>query len=429
MSSLKKIQLINTEETCYYTTLANGLRLYLLPKPEFKETSGVISVNFGSVDTTLTDDAGNLTRSSYGLAHFLEHKLFELQNGKDANLEFTKLGAESNAFTGFEQTSYLFSTRNHVIANLQLLLELLSGLHVTEESVVREKAIIAQEIDMYADDSDYMLYSGSLQNLYPNTALGTDIAGTRDSLSQMTVEELLLNYRTYYYMANMSLFLVGQFDVKEVYNFVKEYHFPFSTKSQDIVTERQFLDHPPVIGKRVLHMPDVTKPKFSLGIRGLPSLKFSLLEQKIGLQLFFALLFGWTSKQYQEWYESGRIDDSFDIEIEVSHRFRFVLFLLDTDQPIAMSNLLKKALQYKGKSLDMTDSHLELVKREMYGDFIRSLDDIGHLVTQFSSYLTAEQTYFDIPTCLQELTLADVLTIGDDFLNQAEMTEFTIFPK
>ncbi|MGT2926439.1 EF-P 5-aminopentanol modification-associated protein YfmH [Streptococcus cuniculipharyngis] len=429
MTRLEKIQLSAIDEVYYRARLTNGLNLYLLPKAEFTEISGLLSVKFGSIDSEFTSVGDQLTKYPVGLAHFLEHKLFELDNGKDASLAFVKLGAESNAFTGFEQTNYFFSAREQGLDSLRLLFEMLSNLSVTGQSIAREKEIIGQEIDMYADDSDYLLYSGTLHNLYPKTALGADIAGSRSSLAEIDYQELQTSYQSFYQTNNMSLIVVGQFDVEQIYKVVKDCQSLFSNSPSLPLPVKQSVAHPPVIVKRSIQVEDINKPKYSLGLRGLPFSSFSLLEQRLGLQLFFALLMGWTSKTYQKWYESGRVDDSFDIEIEVSSRFRFVMILLDTDQPIAMSNLLKTTLGQFEQSPDMTVRHLELVKREMYGDFMRSLDDIGHLTSQFVTYLTEDETYFDIPVCLEQLDLAKILAIGKEFLNQADMTDFTIFPK
>ena len=186
---LEKINYSAVGETVYQTVLANGLRVFLLPKNDFNETYGIISTNFGSVDTGIVSrETKQVTQYPAGIAHFLEHKLFEGPQGKDLLLEFTKLGAESNAFTSFTRTSYLFSATDNISENLQLLQELVHRADFTKESILREQDIIGQEIEMYQDNPDYRLFFGALANLYPQTSLAEDIAGTKESISEITVE-------------------------------------------------------------------------------------------------------------------------------------------------------------------------------------------------------------------------------------------------
>lgn len=156
---LKKINYSAVGETVYQTVLANGLRVFLLPKNDFNETYGIISTNFGSVDTGIVSrETKQVTQYPAGIAHFLEHKLFEGPQGKDLLLEFTKLGAESNAFTSFTRTSYLFSATDNMSENLQLLQKLVHRVDFTKESILREQDIIGQEIEMYQDNPDYRLF-------------------------------------------------------------------------------------------------------------------------------------------------------------------------------------------------------------------------------------------------------------------------------
>ena len=162
------------KETVYQTRLSNGLTVSLLPKKQFNEVYGVVTVQFGSVDTCFTLSEKGLQSYPAGIAHFLEHKLFERENAEDMMESFTRLGADSNAFTSFTKTSYLFSTIDQLSENLDLLEELVTVAHFTEESVEREREIIQQEREMYQDDPDSRLFFATLANLYPNTPLAAE---------------------------------------------------------------------------------------------------------------------------------------------------------------------------------------------------------------------------------------------------------------
>ena len=170
------------KETLYQTSLENGLTVTLLPKKDFNEVYGVVSVQVGSVDTRFTVDDKDLQQYPQGIAHFLEHKLFEREDSGDVMAAFTELGAESNAFTSFTNTSYLFSTSENVLECLDLLEELVTTFNMTEESVEREKDIIQQEREMYQDDPDSCLFFKTLANLYPESSLASDIVGSENYL-------------------------------------------------------------------------------------------------------------------------------------------------------------------------------------------------------------------------------------------------------
>ena len=206
----------------YRTRLSNGLTVALLPKKEFKEVYGSVTVQFGSVDTLVTEVDGCVKQYPAGIAHFLEHKLFERENASDLMSAFTSLGADSNAFTSFTKTSYLFSATDHFLENLDLLDELVTSAHFTEDSILREQDIIQQEREMYQDDPDSCLFFSTLANLYPGTPLATDIVGSEESISQINLTNLQENFTRFYKPVNMSLFLVGNFDVDQVQDYLKE---------------------------------------------------------------------------------------------------------------------------------------------------------------------------------------------------------------
>ena len=172
------------ERVCF-TKLSNGLTVHLIPKEDYYETYGIITAKFGSVDTRILVN-GVEKQYPAGIAHFLEHKLFEDEKGQDFLKRFVQLGSESNAFTSFTKTSYLFSTTSKVTENIQLLLEMVSKASFTEKTISKEREIIQQEIGMYQDSPDYQLFFGALEQLYPATSLADDIAGTKESIANIT---------------------------------------------------------------------------------------------------------------------------------------------------------------------------------------------------------------------------------------------------
>lgn len=426
---LEKINYSAVGETVYQTVLANGLRVFLLPKNDFNETYGIISTNFGSVDTGIVSrETKQVTQYPAGIAHFLEHKLFEGPQGKDLLLEFTKLGAESNAFTSFTRTSYLFSATDNISENLQLLQELVHRADFTKESILREQDIIGQEIEMYQDNPDYRLFFGALANLYPQTPLAEDIAGTKESISEITVENLKENFKNFYHPSNMTLFVIGNFDLEQIAAEIAEQQakLVFAGSSEPI--EKIPVSLHPVVSTDTYRM-EVASPKLAVGIRGTDFVDESeLYRYKITLKLLFAMMFGWTSKRFQSLYESGKMDNSLTLEVEVEKDFHFVMLTMDTQEPVGLSHQFRSAIKNFDKDPDVTEEHLDTIKSEMFGDFLHGLNSLEYIATQYEPHLAGENL-FDLPKILQDISLNDVIKLGHRFIDQCDMTDFTIFPK
>ena len=412
------------KEMVYRTRLANGLTVALLPKKEFKEVYGSVTVQFGSADALVTEVDGAVKEYPGGIAHFLEHKLFEREDSSDLMSAFTSLGADSNAFTSFTKTSYLFSATDHFLENLELLDELVTSAHFTEDSILREQDIIQQEREMYQDDPDSCLFFSTLANLYPGTPLATDIVGSEESISQINLTNLQENFTRYYKPVNMSLFLVGNFDVERVQDYFESKKLK-DLDVQEVVREKFVLQAvKPTDSMRM----EVSSPKLAIGIRGNREVaEVDCYRHHILLKLLFAMMFGWTSNRFQKLYESGKIDASLSLEIEVTSRFHFVMLTMDTKEPVALSHQFRKAIRNFTKDLDITEDHLDIIKREMFGEFFSSMNSLEFIATQYDAFEHGE-TIFDLPKILQEITLEDVLDAGHHLIDEGDIVDFTIFP-
>ena len=412
------------KEMVYRTRLANGLIVALLPKKEFKEVYGSVTVQFGSVDTLVTEVDGDVKEYPAGIAHFLEHKLFEREDASDLMSAFTSLGADSNAFTSFTKTSYLFSATDHFLENLDLLDELVTSAHFTEDSILREQDIIQQEREMYQDDPDSCLFFSTLANLYPGTPLATDIVGSEESISQINLTNLQENFTRFYKPVNMSLFLVGNFDVDQVQDYFERKELE-DLDVQELAREKFVLQ--PVKQTDSMRM-EVSSPKLAIGVRGKQEVaEADCYRHHILLKLLFAMMFGWTSDRFQKLYESGKIAASLSLEVEVTSRFHFVMLTMDTKEPVALSHQFRKAIRNFTKDLDITEDHLDIIKREMFGEFFSSMNSLEFIATQYDAFEHGE-TIFDLPKILQEITLEDVLDAGHHLIDKGNIVDFTIFP-
>lgn len=412
------------KEKVYRTRLANGLTVALLPKKEFKEVYGSVTVQFGSIDTLVTEVDGDVKQYPGGIAHFLEHKLFEREDSSNLMSAFTSLGADSNAFTSFTKTNYLFSATDYFLENLDLLDELVTSAHFTEASILTEQDIIQQEREMYQDDPDSCLFFSTLANLYPGTPLATDIVGSEESISQINLTNLQENFTKFYKPVNMSLFLVGNFDVERVQDYFESKELKDSD-FQEVAREKLFLQ--PVKPTDSMRM-EVSSPKLAIGVRGKREVsEADCYRHHILLKLLFAMMFGWTSDRFQKCYESGKIDASLSLEVEVTSRFHFVMLTMDTKEPVALSHQFRKAIRNFTKDLDITEEHLDIIKREMFGEFFSSMNSLEFIATQYDAFENGE-TIFDLPKILQEITLEDVLDAGHHLIDDGDIVDFTIFP-
>ena len=385
------------KEMVYRTRLANGLTVALLPKKEFKEVYGSVTVQFGSVDMLVTEVDGDVKEYPAGIAHFLEHKLFEREDASDLMSAFTSLGADSNAFTSFTKTSYLFSATDHFLDNLDLIDELVTSAHFTEDSILREQDIIQQEREMYQDDPDSCLFFSTLANLYPGTPLATDIVGSEESISQINLTNLQENFTRFYKPVNMSLFLVGNFDLERVQDYFESKKLK-DLDVQDVAREKFVLQ---AVKQTDSMRMEVSSPKLAIGIRGKQDVaEDDCYRHHILLKLLFTMMFGWTSDRFQKLYESGKIDASLSLEVEVTSRFHFIMLTMDTKEPVALSHQFKKAIRNFTKDLDITEDHLDIIKREMFGEFFSSMNSLEFIATQYDAFEHGE-TIFDLPKILQ----------------------------
>ena len=411
------------KETLYQAKLENGLTVSLLPKNDFNEVYGVVTVYVGSVDTEFT--ARDRKKKTYpkGIAHFLEHKLFERENSEDIMAAFTKLGADSNAFTSFTNTSYLFSTSENVAECLDLLDELVTSFNITEESVEREKDIIQQEREMYQDDPDSCLFFKTLANLYPETPLASDIVGTEDSIEDISLEDLRDNFDEFYTPVNSQIFLVGNFDLELVQN----YFLQKDVGGCIVQNPKEPIALHPVKKVESIRM-DVASPKLAIGVRTNSDMGHQdCYRYSVLLRALFTMMFGWTSKRFQSLYETGKLDSSLSLEVEINRRFNFLMLTMDTKEPVAISHQFRKAIQSFVTDADISEEHLDLIKSEIYGEFIHSMNSLEFIATQYQSH-SDETPLFDLPKIIQEMTLDDVHEVGHHFIDNSEIVEFTIFP-
>lgn len=427
---MNKTEYDQINETLYHEVLPNGLTVYLLPKNDYHKTYGLFSTNYGSIDNEFIPyGSDKKIKVPDGIAHFLEHKLFEKEDGDVFQL-FGQQGASANAFTSFTKTSYLFSTTDQVEKNLTTLLDFVQAPYFTEETVNKEKGIIGQEIQMYEDDPNWRMFFGILNNLYPEHPLHIDIAGTVESIEAITADDLYTCYRTFYQPSNMVLFVVGKLEPEKLMELIRTNQnakdFPPAQK-----IERYFPDNNGDIIAKSSMRSAITRDKFVLGIKGLdvlPAEGKELLRYKTALNLLFQLLLGNTSQNYLKMYNDGLMDDSFGFEFSLDREFHFADFSGDTDQPEKAAEKVKEILLHFEEDQELSEENLTLLKKKMLGQYFQTLNSLEYIANQFTQSLFGDQTLFDLPEIIESIQLADVLKVGRSFIKEEAFSEFYMQP-
>ena len=428
---MNKTEYEQINETLYHEVLPNGLTVYLLPKNDYHKTYGLFSTNYGSIDNEFIPyGEKEKVKVPDGIAHFLEHKLFEKEDGDVFQL-FGKQGASANAFTSFTKTSYLFSTTDQVEKNLTTLIDFVQAPYFTEETVNKEKGIIGQEIQMYEDDPNWRMFFGILNNLYPTHPLHIDIAGTVESIDKITAQDLYTCYRTVYQPSNMVLFVVGKMEPEKLMKLIRENqeakNFP---PKQEIV--RYFPENTKEIIKQSALEAAITRDKFVLGIKGLDTLPqegTELLRYKTAINLLFQMILGNTSRNYLAMYNQGIIDDSFGFEFSLDREFHFADFSGDTDEPEKAAEKVKEIILGFADDPEVSETNLDLLKKKMLGQYFQSLNSIEYIANQFTQSLFGDRTLFDLPEIIDSIQMKDVLAAGEAFISEEAFSEFYMRPK
>lgn len=428
---MNKTEYEQINETLYHEVLPNGLTVYLLPKNDYHKTYGLFSTNYGSIDNEFIPyGEKEKVKVPDGIAHFLEHKLFEKEDGDVFQL-FGQQGASANAFTSFTKTSYLFSTTDQVEQNLTTLIDFVQAPYFTEETVNKEKGIIGQEIQMYEDDPNWRMFFGILNNLYPAHPLHIDIAGTVESIDKITAQDLYTCYRTFYQPSNMVLFVVGKMEPEKLMKLIRENqeakNFP---PKQEIV--RYFPENTKEIIKQSALEAAITRDKFVLGIKGLDTLPqegTELLRYKTAINLLFQMILGNTSRNYLAMYNQGIIDDSFGFEFSLDREFHFADFSGDTDEPEKAAEKVKEIILGFADDPEVSEMNLDLLKKKMLGQYFQSLNSIEYIANQFTQSLFGDRTLFDLPEIIDSIQMKDVLAVGEAFISEEAFSEFYMRPK
>lgn len=403
--------------------LSNGLQVYLIPKQEVTKSYAVFMTDYGSVHRSFIPigETEEVTVPD-GIAHFLEHKLFEKED-RDVFSDFLQHGASPNAYTSFTKTAYLFSTTSSVEKNVDTLLDFVQEPYFSDESVEKEKGIIEQEIKMYDDQADWQAFMGTIRNMFHHHPVHIDIAGTVASIQDITKEDLYTCYNTFYHPENMTLCVIGAFDEAEMMQVIEKNQqaktFPEFTN-----VEKHFPEEPASVKKKesTLYLP-VSTPKVTVGIKeaAYSLSKEEFLRRDVMQDVVLDYLYSPSGQFYEQLYAEGLIDGSFEYSTNVEKSFSFSLISSNTTKPAQLKDkVLEQLLSIANVSI--TEAELDILKKKYIGQLLRSMNSLEFIANQYVYYHFMELDFFELNTFVQAITIEEITEFMAEWITEERLT-------
>ena len=413
-------------ETLYSAVHSTGLRIFVVPKKGFSKTYAIFGTKFGSINNRFIPLGGDKDISvPDGVAHFLEHKLFEQPDGSNAFDLFSKYGANANAFTTFTNTCYLFSCTKYFEECFEHLLSYVQAPYFTDENIEKEQGIIAQEIRMYDDEGDWVVMFNMLKALYCNNPVRIDIAGTVESISKIDREVLYNCYNTYYNPANMVVTVAGDVDPEKVFEIVDK--TVKQTESGKVTSI--YPDEPCEVCQKYIEAKSlVSKPIFQLGFKDNYLKKGSeLLKREIALKLLLKLIAGRSSRFFKENYDSGLINDTFETDVMTELAFSCVSFGGECDTPEVFKDKLFETLNsFRCKGFD--NEEFERIKRAFYGSFIRTFNNVEGIGNMVCRNMLSDVNIMEFPEIYKTITVETMTELLNEVLTEENYVLSVVLP-
>ena len=399
-------------ENTYHSILSNGLNVYICKKEGFNKKIGMFGTKYGSVDSEFIDiRTGNRIKVPDGIAHFLEHKLFE-KEGSNALDMFSKIGVDSNAYTTFDHTVYYFQTTDKFEESIKLLIKLIKEPYFTDENVKKEQGIIAQEIMMGEDDPNYMVYFNALKAMYKNNNVRVDIAGTTSSIMDITKELLYTCYDTFYNLANMFFVVVGDVDVDSTLNLIddtlKLYVKSDENKNVAGDVKRFYLDEPKQINqKQIVQKMDIFMPQVCLGYKLNTVKGEEIIKRAIIADIVSKMYFSKLSNFYEVEYNKKILNDEVIISYEGSNTFSHIMVLAEsTDVDLLKSDLLEYIEKIKKSEID--EALFNEVKKSKIGTTIMYNDSLSSCYRRIIDAILVDVDIYSDVNSVENITTNDV---------------------
>lgn len=380
----------------------SGLKIYILEKPQYNSAYAVFGTKYGSIDTCFSVN-GEKTQVPEGIAHFLEHKLFESEDG-DAFTKYAATGAYANAYTSFDRTCYLFSCSDRFYDNLGILLDFVQSPYFTAETVQKEQGIIGQEIRMYDDNPEWRVMFNMLLAMYKKHPVRIDIAGTVESIAEIDDKLLYKCYNTFYNPSNMFICIAGNVNSEKVLSQING-----AVKTNDpIEIERIGCDEPDEVSESYVEQKlEVAQPIFCFGYKEAMDKPERTVKEKVCTSLLLEIIAGDASPLYKKLINEGLINDEFSFEYFTGNGYSSVIFEGESMDPKKVAEEIKSEVE-RLKADGIDKKLFSAVRCGMYGEAVRSFNSVENIATQLVGCAMSDSGLFDELKYLKSVTPDDI---------------------
>lgn len=371
------------KEKAYLEKLNNGMTVIIIPKPNLDKKYIIWGTHFGSIDNRfIMPKTGEEVFIPDGVAHFLEHKMFEQPNGTNSLDTLMALGLDANAYTTNEHTAYLFECTDNFYEGLDELMDYVQHPYFTDENVEKEKGIIAQEIKMYDDEPGWRLYMNAMDCMYKENPIKIDIAGSVESINKITPDVLYKCYNTFYNPSNMVMAVCGDFEPEELLQEIKKRLIP---KEEQGKITRIYPEKEVTINKKYKEdKMEVSIPLFAIGykdIEGMDNQK-DIVKKHIAIEILLNMIIGKSSENYKKLYEEGELLAEPDLDYEFSKEYAHIVISGKSKNPQAIKEAVENTVQeFKNKGLN--EEHFNRIRKKVYGDYVVEYNSVGNIARMF----------------------------------------------
>lgn len=425
---MKIIESTKIKEKAYFEKLENGLNIIIIPKENTNKKYVIWGNNFGSIDNRFIMPGSNEeVFIPDGVAHFLEHKMFEQPNGTNSLDTLMALGLEANAYTTNDHTAYLFEcSSDKFYEGLDELMDYVQSPYFTDENVEKEKGIIGQEIMMYDDDPGFKLYLNTMDCLYHKNAVKLDIAGTIESISKIDPDVLYKCYNTFYHPSNMTLVVCGNFKPEELIEEIKK---RLKHKENQGEIKRIYEVEEDSINRKIKETNmEVSVPIFMIGYKDKLPNSEEIVKKHIAIEVILNMLIGKSSELYKELYNNGDLLAEPDLDYEFSKQYAHVLISGQSKNPQVIYERFKTEVE-KFKRNGLNEEHFERIKRKIYGDYVTEYNSVGDIARTFLSDSFKEINSFDYIEKYNTVTREYVEQVLREVFDEEKMVLSVVRPK
>ena len=383
---MQVIENLKVKEKLYIDKLENGLTVMFLPKKGTQKKYIIWGTNYGSNDSEfIVPGEEEKTTVPNGVAHFLEHKMFEQENGTNSLDVLTALGAEANAYTTNDHTAYLFETMDNFYEAMDELMDYVQHPYFTDENVEKEKGIIGQEINMYNDYPDWKVYLNAINAMYHNHPVKIDIVGTVETVNSIDKDVLYKCYKTFYNPSNMLLVISGEFEPEEMLEEIKKRLI--DTKASGEI-KRIYPEEPEeIVQEKVEENIDVSRPLYVIGIKDKREKcaienKNEIVKKHIAIEILLNLIIGRSSNLYKKIYNEGLTSGQPSLDYEFARDYAHILISGKSENPEKIYELFKQEIANM-KENGINENNFKRIKKMIYGGYIREFDDVANISRMF----------------------------------------------